>query len=275
MRDFIISPVFSLSVGLLVTGCEPPPPVDPVDDIRARTSSDFTAASLFRIDPTSAPGFDVYMAPMLLLERSSTRGLAGVSLGALRRASDGSLALDSTQPVVYFERSRVTVAGRDREQLAFLWFFSSVVGSQTLRVQGVRYTLDDGGFPVIQEVLADPSGFRVLYVAEKLSASESNADVVPRAVLAKSMRDGPVPMGPFVYMRPGRLEVTTLLCRCAPSQVSEFPEEITYAVVPLEELKGIGFESLCWSAGILESTAPEPPVPDDWLERVLRLPTEW
>ena len=275
MRDTVTSVVFALFAVFLAPGCGPPTPADPVADIRSRTSVEFVAASLFRIEPTSTPGFDVYMAPMLLVERSRAEGPAGVSLGALRRASDGSLGLDSTRPVVYFERSRVSIAGTDRDQLAFLWFFSSVAGRQRPRVQGVRYTLDDAGFPVIQEVLADPSGFRVLYVAGKLSASQADADAAPRAVVAKSMRDGPVPMGPFVYMRPERFEITTLLCRCAPSQVSALPDDITYTIVPVEELKGVGIEEPRWSPDLLESPAPEPPVPDDWLERALRLPKKW
>ena len=275
MRDTVTSVVFALIAAFPAPGCDPPAPADPIADIRSRTSVEFAAASLFRIDPTSTPGFDVYMAPMLLVERSRAEGPAGVSLGALRRASDGSLGLDSTRPVVYFERSRVSIAGTDRDQLAFLWFFSSATSGPRPRVQGVRYTLDDAGFPVIQEVLADPRGFRVLYVAAKLSASEADADVAPRAVLAKSMRDGRVPMGPFVYMRPERFEVTTLLCRCAPSQVSALPDDITYTIVPLQELKEVGIEEPRWSPELLESSAPEPPVPDDWLERVLRMPKAW
>ena len=61
----------------------------------------------------------------------------------------------------------------------------------------------------------------------------------PLSVVARVLDDGPIPMGPYVYVdSEGR--VTTVLCRCMPSQVRAFSGNGYYDLQPLEALGPIG-----------------------------------
>ena len=46
----------------------------------------------------------------------------------------------------------------------------------------------------------------------------------PDVVVAGIVEDGPIPMGPYVYVDAADQRVTTLLCRCSPSQVDRITD---------------------------------------------------
>ena len=50
-------------------------------------------------------------------------------------------------------------------------------------------------------------------------------------VVARVLADGPMAMGPFVYLTEPGLEVTTLLCRCMPAQVDDFFANTYYELI--------------------------------------------
>lgn len=60
---------------------------------------------------------------------------------------------------------------------------------------------------------------------------DTNGAVVPRLLAA-----GPEPSGPWVYVDSADGMVTTVLCRCSPSQVKSFVETHEYELRPLSEL---------------------------------------
>ena len=106
-----------------------------------------------------------------------------------------------------------------------------------MRGQGFRMTLDDNGFALFWEVLS-PDPQRVIFAAQSVEDAaaiefgepapdrqfsvERPVDESPSAVVPRILADGPQPMGPFVYIEGRHHDVTTLLCRCMPSQVEDF-----------------------------------------------------
>jgi hypothetical protein len=121
-----------------------------------------------------------------------------------------------------------------------------------LPLQGIRVTLNSTGQPVIWEVLADSSGAEVIYVSQSLEAAaaaefgkplpgrryaiERSLEEAPNVVVARIIDDGPVAMGPIVYLGAGTRAVTTLICRCMPAQAKKLLGTSVYDLLPAETL---------------------------------------
>lgn len=141
-------------------------------------------------------------------------------------------------------------------------------------------TLDAAGYPVIWEILPPDPEFRLLFVAqslEKRAADQFGAPLArrrfsveracteqPKVWVARLLDQGPVPLGPAVYLEAGTGSVTTLLCRCSPAQVDQIRKTVYY------QLAAPG-----------QPPNPGPPSPPAWLgdqnqesglETLLRLP---
>jgi hypothetical protein len=107
-------------------------------------------------------------------------------------------------------------------------------------------------------VLADPEPVEIVYVSTQLeraaiaafgTAVEGRAHAVqqtvrttPAVVVPRVLEDGPAPMGPWVYVQAPDHAVSTVLCRCMPSQVGEFAAETYYQLLPIEELRACGLD---------------------------------
>ncbi len=70
-------------------------------------------------------------------------------------------------------------------------------------------------------------------------AIERPTDQAPAAIVAGTFEDGPIPMGPYVYLSAPDRRITTVICRCSPSQVGEFVQSVYYELIPLETLRGL------------------------------------
>ena len=117
-------------------------------------------------------------------------------------------------------------------------------------MQGIRITLNSAGQPVIWEVLADSSGAELFFVSQNLEAAamaefgkplpgrryaiERSVEAAPDVVVARVIDDGPVAMGPIVYLSAGTRAVSTLICRCMPAQARKLLATSTYdlAAIP-------------------------------------------
>lgn len=117
-------------------------------------------------------------------------------------------------------------------------------------VRGVRVISTTEGIPLIWQVLDSRGGQRmgegqvVLFVSKVLEDAaaeqfgpplpgrrysiEKSLEEAPRVVVARVVADGPVPMGPYVYVAGEDHTITAILCRCMPSQVNEFVETRYY-----------------------------------------------
>jgi len=118
-------------------------------------------------------------------------------------------------------------------------------------LQGVRMTLGSAGRPVVWEVLADSSGVEVIFVSRSLESAalaefgkplagrrysvEPGVKESPNVVVARVIEDGPIAMGPMVYLSAGSRSVSTLICRCMAAQAKQLVESRNYelASVPV------------------------------------------
>ena len=202
-----------------------------------------------------------------------------------------------SRPTIYTDVSRATLDGRDYEQVVYVWWYSpNTTEMSSARIddssspwRGYRLTLDSEGFPIIWEVLGNESGLAVIFVSKTLEEAakktfglplderrfsiEQSVKARPNVVVARILDDGPQPMGPFVYLSAEYQTVTTLICRCMPSQVHDFVDNISYELQPLARLGELGSSGLVWPASALDLPHPHPEMSDPaWLEQALRLP---
>lgn len=233
--------------------------VDP-DELYRRSRAVFERAILYQPDEAHADPLTAVLAPLVVWERGATStGSARLSgPGVVFRTPDGAWRVDDTQPAVYVDIGSSFVAGGVRSQTALVWCQEVARSESLVEVvcRGLRVTSDAAGYPLAWEVLDPKWRGHVIYVAEtveskarsqygsalpgrRYSVERSLADerdtVVPRV-----LSDGPIPMGPYVYLEGTRGEVSGVLCRCMDSQVNQFTETRRYHVLPLAELGSIG-----------------------------------
>jgi len=56
----------------------------------------------------------------------------------------------------------------------------------------------------------------------------------PRTVVARAIADGPVPMGPIVYLERDSKSVSTIVCRCMPAQARSLLTTSVYELKPIQ-----------------------------------------
>jgi hypothetical protein len=227
------------------------------------------------------------LAPLLVHEARSAA--ESDSLPGRLVPGDAALQVDPQRPTVYWWSQRVTIAGMTREQLIYQWHYGGAGGWRWLRL-----TLDADGFPAIAEVLAPGARQMDVYISRSLEEAAAKAFGRPEggslavsrqraegpARIVRVIDDGPVPMGPMVYLDFPDRGVTTLLCRCMPSQVEDVVESPYYELVPGDELAehfAVIPESLFLPHGLIElpARAKDGPAASEWLERILRLPRDF
>ncbi len=204
---------------------------------------------------------------------------------AKNQSRDGVTELHATvrqdRQTVYFLRAKVRIADQQQDQLTFVWFYPPAQSASRLRYRGVRITLGTRGFPTVWEVLSSESNGREVYVSKALEqavskqhdsplpgrrfAIEPALEDQPNVVVPRVVGEGPIPMGPFVYLNARDLRITTLICRCEPSQVAVFPDSSHYRLRELD-----GWSDL-YPGDSPPANLPLPPSAPD-LESILRLP---
>ncbi len=245
-------------------GIQVPPP-----DVRDRVTREFATVDYYKPSDADADQAELRLAPLIV-----------------QQAGDARIA-----PVVYFEDSVARLPAGACKQRSFLWRYESRIAGQPTDWRGVRMTFDPRGAPIIWESLANDSRVHVIFVAKSLEEKaakrfgpplegrqfsiERSVAEQPEVVVARVLSDGPEPMGPFVYLS-DRRELTTVLCRCMPSQFSEIRETVLYRLIPL----GAPTSQKAPSDGVPVSICDAfPEIPDcarpDWLELALRLPPDF
>jgi hypothetical protein len=115
--------------------------------------------------------------------------------------------------------------------------------------------------PVLWEALRGGDDERIFFVSKsleeaakkqfggplpgrRLSIERDNQDT-PKTFVAGVLDDGPVPMGPYAYVdsSPDR-NVTTVHCRCSPSQFDDAVETIEYRLLRAENLDAESLDKL-------------------------------
>lgn len=233
---------------VLVAGCRsrPVPDSKQPDTGRQRAANEDRAALIFTnavllkpCETVPATNLALTLAPLLLQE------IAGSGPG-----SNHSLA------TVYYQLGAVQFAGTTRPQMTYLWSR----GDEKRLERGVRLTLDSRGSPVIWEVLDDRPDPRVVFVSRSLEerartafgppvpgrrfAVEQPINVAPDVVVARVNEDGPVAMGPIVHLTAPRGEISTVICRCMPTQARQLAATVYYELKPLSAATNVVLEIL-------------------------------
>lgn len=231
-----------------------PVPLSRREFLQTRAAARYPRAALRK--PRSGASFarEADLAPLIveqLPDSPRTDLVSQTSFGAAYRRDNGVADVDLTDRVVYAGTSQVSIDGAVHDQVLHLWVYPDDSGGG-VTWRGIRTTLGADGFPLVWEVLSQGSRERCLYVSASLerAASASFGDVVPgrrhaversvesapRTVVVRVIEDGPIPLGPYVYVSAEGKEVITLHCRCSPSQVDEFAISDYYELVPVESL---------------------------------------
>jgi len=241
---------------VLVAGCCSRPDADTkrLDAGRQRAAIEdratliFTNAVLLKPrDTVPATNLAVTLAPLLIQE------VAGSDTGS-----------NSGPATVYYQLGAVQIAGITRPQMIYLWS----CGNEKKLERGVRLTLDSRGLPVIWEVLDDCSVARVVFVSRSLEekaqaaygapamgrrfAVEPELAVAPDAVVARVNEDGPVAMGPIVHLTAPRGEISTVICRCMPTQARQLVATAYYELKLISAVTNVDLEILGTNPNLVE-----------------------
>ena len=222
--------------------------------LRARTLIEFSEAVFLKPRLDGMQGVEAELAP-LIVEQFATDSQTGKPhrlFGAVVENRDGKLEVDWTDRVVYTSVSCVRIGRREYRQVIHAWAYPGLESTDPILWRGVRATVGRDGFPLAWESLNSDKGGRLLFVASSLQraaveafgepvqdrcfAIERHAGETPWTVVLRIIEDGPIPMGPYVYLADRTHDVTTLLCRCSPAQIGRFVAEGYYDLVPLESL---------------------------------------
>lgn len=241
--------LFPLGLGLLtafVSGCNCAQSVSvfaavPRDEIQSRVTNHFTHAALFK--PAEA-GFDsalaTQLAPLLIQAIAATH--------APERQPERPCP---SPPLLELSvhTNFVTIHTNHYPQFSYVWNPpQAVAAGSPAPTQGVRITLDFRGAPVIWEVLHDSTGADLIYVAQSLEvlaraefgpslsgrkfAVERSRSEAAATVVANVIDDGPVAMGPIIYLQGDGHDVSALICRCMPAQFQNLIAQQDYKLLP-------------------------------------------
>lgn len=240
----------------LLAGCAVAAAARPIPDLAPtriydRATNVFATAHFLKPAEPPTPDVAFKLAPLIIQEALAAEP-AREGFGALT-LSNGVLSLDRSAPTVYVHIDPVEIGGEPRLRFTYLWCYSvgdPAADKPPLGMQGVRITTDASGSPVIWEILADKSGLDLIFVAESLEAAakkqghktqpgrrftlEQTRRKAPRALVARVITDGPVPMGPIVYLGCESRNVSTLVCRCMPAQAKSLLTSSLYQLKPIQ-----------------------------------------
>jgi hypothetical protein len=244
-----------LGAAVVAGGCDThtPAPIQPSaadfsaisaahQQIRERTQRRFAEASFLSPQPESDAGIPLWMAPLLVHEYSLSAedDARWARFGAVSVAATGHATVDDQRPTVYLSAADVMIGSQFLKQMTCLWFYPPPsAADQRIPYRGFRMTLGSRGYAVVWDMLSSESTERTMFVAKPVEqaavgqfggplpgrqfAVEPPLAEHPEVVVPRVVGDGPQPMGPFVYLDAASLSVSTVICRCEPSQVDEFP----------------------------------------------------
>ena len=219
-----------------------------------RQTNRFAQVWLFKPSEPKTADLGYTLAPLILQEvaNSGPRENPPVRFGELG-LSNGVPGVGFDRPSVYLKADVVTINGKDHARFTYLWFYTANaarISGEPLPVQGFRMTLDMAGNPAVWEVLAEPPNTRLIFVARSVEALalaqygpplrgrhyavERDLLECPQVVVPRVLEDGPVAMGPIIYLNAESRAVVTLICRCMPAQAERLVGTSLYELVPTD-----------------------------------------
>lgn len=263
-----------IAASLLVAGCgtrhagftEPArrphgPLRSAVADVYRQTERRFASAYLIKPADGSMTGLPAGdLAPLIVPEVATSGPGSGRrhAFGSLIRTA-GVVLVEPSQPTVYVKTGRRKIGGRSHSVVAYCMFHTAEPSTNPcVAVTIVRAVLDPDGFPLVWEVVqsgdagALTQGLQILYVSRSLElaaadrfgpplpgrrhSTEPELNDAPHSVVARIIEDGPMPLGPYVYMAGDTGRVTTLHCRCSESQMDDVLESTYYELAAFDDV---------------------------------------
>ena len=263
----------SLAVALLIganaTTAQPPPAHDLANQLRQSATREFAYGIHLKPDANTLSARAREFVPLIVREVVADAdmlqippyffGGCDVRWFAFPHWLEGRM---SDWRRAFVNESSVAISGTEHEQITFAWSMGkttegheSADARETERQQqaiiiAVRITLGLDGFPVVWEILDSRIQYRVLYVSrsaeflarkqfgdplpQRQFAMERSVEEAPNVILVRALEDGPVPMGPYLYVD-GTNRIVSVLCRCNPAQVDQFVKEDLYQVQPVTQ----------------------------------------
>ncbi len=251
---------------------------------------EFTNAVLFTPARTNMQDRLFAFAPLMVIETAAT-DLAGLpasdQFGALEKAGE-RVTVNPKRPTVYARREVVMLRGRPYERYSYVWWHPTLERATTIASQGIRITVTPAGQSIAFEIQGDATNAGAVVVSQAMEAAAmqefrsplpGRKFAIERAVgtpfaatVDRVIEDGPLELGPAVYLRANGRGVGTVICRCMPAQTRVIAATGYYDLVEwnaadaglLGEAGGQhGIKLLRW----LAQSEEEP-----GLEKMLRLP---
>ncbi|MBX3396258.1 MAG: hypothetical protein KF841_12920 [Phycisphaerae bacterium] len=219
----------------------------------------FERADFYRPDESSAPAELIQLCPLIVQEvRDDDGSDRRLRIVGPVNPDTASARWDAAHATVFFDESEIRIVGRRHRRIRYAWRIETTspgeadvgevdVESDAGTWRGFEMVLGSDMFPAIYSLLpetSEPSPLRTIFVASSIEKSamasfgealegrhavvEPDVSDHPDVVVARVLDDGPMPMGPFAYAAAENGAITTLLCRCMPSQVRDFSGNTTY-----------------------------------------------
>jgi hypothetical protein len=222
-------------------------------EIYGRATVSFWEADFFKPVECDSETLTFKLAPLLIqeVEAPARAKFSAARFGTLR-FTNGIVKLDDAQSAIYVEPGTVVIRGKPHVSFTYLWFYRLDAAHGPgggVPVQGVRLTLNSAGQPVVWEILAEPSGADLIFVSQSLERAaaaqfgkplpgrrytvERGTNEAPATIVARIIEDGPVAMGPIIYLTARTRAVSTLICRCMPAQAKTLRATTRYNLTPL------------------------------------------
>lgn len=219
-------------------------------DAASRARRIFSKAFVLRPALDNVAGKAAELAPLLVLEAIDE----AVSLPACfdPEETDADAAGKNRPSCIYYSFSEWRHDNRVFEQVTYLFTISKSVARSPGPWRGARITIGGDGFPVVWEVLSSDADEDVLFVSASFEAaaghefgspapgrtfsSERPQSKAKNSRVARVLDDGPVPMGPYIYVAADRAVLDGVLCRCMPAQFEESLGTHDYQLRPVESL---------------------------------------
>jgi len=268
-RRTIFTGLCALLLGALVIACRAIPTehdrAATRTEIQSRVTNHFPNVVLLKPDASGNETSPVVqLAPLLIQE------VPGTDAAVLWWDQP---APTNRSPRLQVYKDIVLVNNRWHWQFTYTWDYPPGAADAN-SAQGVRLTLDSKDTPVVWEILSDTSGQKIIYVSQTLEqatraefgsplagrkfSAERSLTESPNVVVANAIEDGPMVMGPILYLKNRSRDVDALICRCMPAQFQSLLDQKDCELLPFTPEK--------------RGKSSFPPTP---LEQRLRLPSRF
>jgi len=239
---------FLLLCGLLtVFGCAPSAkdaaPGDTRDDVPASTQAvnstggefRFQRALLFLPSGFEKTSPEQLLAPIIIHETG----------GDYEAERPGWIDGEEEDRLVYLLRTEVEINGTTHPQFSYCWQYTTSAKKEETTAHStkiLRMTFDSDGYPAVFEVMDGEGEISSLHISkglEQAAGKEYGSALAGRSYSIEGIKgsavaglvdEGPIAMGPMVYVGMSQRRVMALTCRCAPSKVRKADDSLSYKI---------------------------------------------